>query len=118
LTVQGVTDPGDEGADGSASPVLGRVPSPPPAQTQPQVALHSCSHDPPCPPADGPARDAARVVIRHCVQGWSLLCNGVIYFDDTGEILPTGRTVEPRRCPPRPERVFAQAQSIPAPRSH
>ncbi|MCM3922629.1 DUF5999 family protein [Frankia sp. AiPs1] len=44
---------------------------------------------------------------QHWDQGWSLLCNGVILFDDLGEILPTGRTVEPRRplpraCAPRP----------------
>jgi hypothetical protein len=24
-------------------------------------------------------------------QGWSLLCNGVILFDDGGELLPDGR---------------------------
>jgi hypothetical protein len=43
------------------------------------------------------------VVRTHPDQGWSLLCNGVIMFEDTGEILPTGRTVEPRRCvPPQP----------------
>jgi hypothetical protein len=40
------------------------------------------------------------VVIQHPDQGWSLLCNGVILFEDTGEILPTGRIVEPRRVPP------------------
>jgi hypothetical protein len=40
-------------------------------------------------------------VITHPDQGWSLLCNGVILFEDTGEILPTGRTVEPRRGPAR-----------------
>jgi len=26
----------------------------------------------------------------HPEQGWSLLCNGVIVFDDLGEILPAG----------------------------
>jgi hypothetical protein len=36
---------------------------------------------------------AARVVARHTEQGWSLLCNGVISFDDLGELLPGGRTV-------------------------
>ncbi len=34
---------------------------------------------------------------RHPEQGWSLLCNGVVVFDDTGEILPDGRTVAPHR---------------------
>jgi hypothetical protein len=30
-------------------------------------------------------------------QGWSLLCNGVILFDDGGELLPDGRPVSPAR---------------------
>jgi hypothetical protein len=54
-----------------------------------------CPHWPPCPLADRPDRDAARTVAFHPDQGWSLLCNGVIVFDDTGEILPDGRAVPP-----------------------
>ena len=54
-----------------------------------------CPHRPPCPPADRPDRDAAHTVAFHPEQGWSLLCNGVIVFDDTGEILPDGRVVPP-----------------------
>lgn len=77
---------------------------------------HLCLHHPPCPPADGPARDAARVTIRHCDQGWSLLCNGVILFDDTGEILPTGGIVEPRRALPRPGCVTPRPLGLPSPR--
>jgi len=50
-----------------------------------------CSHRPTCPPADRRDRDAARTVAFHPEQGWSLLCNGVIVFDDMGEILPGGR---------------------------
>jgi uncharacterized protein DUF5999 len=53
-----------------------------------------CSHLPACPTADRPDRDAARTVASHPEQGWSLLCNGVIVFDDMGEILPGG---QPRR---------------------
>ena len=52
-----------------------------------------CSHRPPCPLADHPDRDAAHVVVGHPEQGWSLLCNGVIVFDDMGEILPDGRVI-------------------------
>lgn len=33
----------------------------------------------------------------HPEQGWSLLCNGVVLFEDTGELLPDGRIVAPRR---------------------
>ncbi|MDP9794557.1 hypothetical protein J2S41_002673 [Catenuloplanes atrovinosus] len=34
-------------------------------------------------------------------QGWSLLCNGVIVFEDTGELLPDGSCIEPHRGPAR-----------------
>jgi Family of unknown function (DUF5999) len=52
-----------------------------------------CPHRPPCPSADRPDHDAARTIACHPEQGWSLLCNGVIIFDDTGELLPDGRAV-------------------------
>ena len=54
-----------------------------------------CPHQPPCPLADRPDRDSARTIAFHPEQGWSLLCNGVILFDDTGELLPDGRAVPP-----------------------
>ncbi|MFJ3203979.1 DUF5999 family protein [Streptomyces sp. NPDC086989] len=56
-----------------------------------------CSHQPPCPSADDADHDAARIVAFRPEQGWSLLCNGLVIFDDTGELLPDGRAVEPRR---------------------
>ena len=59
-----------------------------------------CLHQPPCPPADRPDRDAARTVAFHPEQGWSLLCNGVILFDDAGELLPDGRAIPPYRLIP------------------
>lgn len=67
-------------------------------------AVGACWHDPPCPPADAVDRCAARVVAAHREQGWSLLCNGVITFDDTGELLPDGVPVPPHPAPtpPRP----------------
>jgi hypothetical protein len=37
------------------------------------------------------------VVAAHPEQGWSLLCNGVVVFDDTGELLPDGRINAPHR---------------------
>ena len=49
-----------------------------------------CGHLPPCPTADAPDRDAACVVAAHPEQGWSLLCNGVVCFEDLGELLPDG----------------------------
>jgi len=56
-----------------------------------------CSHQPHCPPAEAPDREAAHTVAFHPEQGWSLLCNGVLLFDDTGEILPDGRVINPHR---------------------
>ena len=57
----------------------------------------TCSHTPTCPSADSADRDAARTLSRQPVQGWQLLCNGVVVFDDTGELLPDGRAVPPHR---------------------
>ncbi|HKC27186.1 MAG TPA: DUF5999 family protein [Jatrophihabitans sp.] len=53
-------------------------------------ARRLCSHIPACPTAEAADRDAAHVVSAHPEQGWSLLCNGVVVFDDFGEILPDG----------------------------
>jgi len=57
----------------------------------------ACHHSPRCPAATAPDRDAARTVAAHPEQGWSLLCNGVVLFDDTGELLPDGCVVAPHR---------------------
>jgi uncharacterized protein DUF5999 len=59
-----------------------------------------CKHQPLCPSAEAFDREAARVVAAHPEQGWSLLCNGVLLFDDTGELLPDGRIIAPHRMPP------------------
>jgi hypothetical protein len=56
----------------------------------------ACPHIPRCPAATAPDRDAAHTVAAHPEQGWSLLCNGVVLFDDTGELLPGGRALPPR----------------------
>jgi len=47
----------------------------------------ACSHIPARPPADASARAAARIIACYPQQGWSLLCNGIVLFDDEG-ILP------------------------------
>jgi hypothetical protein len=56
-----------------------------------------CPHTPPCPDASAPDREAAHTVISHPEQGWSLLCNGVVIFEDTGELLPDGACIAPHR---------------------
>lgn len=70
-----------------------------------QVEARTCAHWPVCPSADAPDREAAHPLATHPEQGWSLLCNGVVLFEDTGELLPDGRVVAPRR----PTDAFAQA---------
>lgn len=53
-----------------------------------------CRHQPRCPDALAPDRIAARAVASHPEQGWSLLCNGVVAFDDGGVLLPGGAAVQ------------------------
>ena len=54
-----------------------------------------CEHQPRCPDALAPDRMAAHVVVSHPEQGWSLLCNGIVGFDDAGALLPDGRALDP-----------------------
>ena len=56
-----------------------------------------CSHQPICPSADSLDREAAHTMAFHPEQGWSLLCNGVVLFEDTGELLPDGGVIPPHR---------------------
>lgn len=56
-----------------------------------------CQHQPPCRSADSADRESARLVAHHPEQGWSLLCNGVVLFEDTGELLPDGQVIAPQR---------------------
>ena len=56
-----------------------------------------CPHTPTCPASSAPDREAAHTVVSHPEQGWSLLCNGVVIFEDTGELLPDGACIEPHR---------------------
>jgi hypothetical protein len=58
-----------------------------------------CPHQPLCPSATSPDHSAAHTMAAHPEQGWSLLCNGVIVFDDSGELLPDGRAVAPVAAP-------------------
>ncbi len=53
-----------------------------------------CTHQPACPSPDAADRYRAHVAAAHPEQGWSLLCNGVIVFDDLGAVLP-GRLLIP-----------------------
>jgi len=52
-------------------------------------------------------------VASHPEQGWSLLCNGVVMFEDTGALLPDGRSIPPHR--PAHLRVTARLPRPPRP---
>ena len=81
-------------SNGSSRPV--------PAAPAPRGRPEACPHAPPCPPPEAPGCQAARVIASHPAQGWSLLCNGVVAFDDTGALLPDGSAVEPDRITCQP----------------
>ncbi len=66
-----------------------------------------CHHATPCPDATSEARDLAAVISSHPEQGWSLLCNGVVLFDDDGELLPDGQAVPDHHVWLAPELVQA-----------
>ncbi|MCW2600780.1 MAG: hypothetical protein JWM02_2609 [Frankiales bacterium] len=53
-----------------------------------------CHHRPKCPTARASDRLAAAVITARHEQGWSLLCNGVIIFDDEGALLPDGNAID------------------------
>jgi hypothetical protein len=58
------------------------------------------SHQPSCPAAGGQTSPvAACTVAAHPEQGWSLLCNGVVLFDDGGYLLPATPSTVPASQP-------------------
>lgn len=75
-----------------------------------RASRHSCDHVPCCPTADDVDRDAAHVVSARPEQGWSLLCNGVVVFEDFGELLPNGQSIDSRRV----DLLAASPHRIPA----
>ena len=77
-----------------------------------------CPHSPPCPSASDPDHEAARTLISHPEQGWSLLCNGIVVLPgphrphQPPEVNPSGRSRgigghrSPPKCHPSAERPF------------
>ena len=59
----------------------------------------ACQHRPRCPGAAARDRAAACVVACHPEQGWSLLCNGVVLFDDAKVLVLGGPVTTPARAP-------------------
>lgn len=74
------------------------LPPQPAPETPGRPVRAQCRHTPPCPSADASDREAAHVIAAHPEQGWSLLCNGVVLFEDFGELLPDGQSVAARRA--------------------
>jgi len=66
-----------------------------------------CQHTTRCPSATAPDALTARVVSTRYEQGWSLLCNGIVVFDDLGALLPDGSSVCPSQV--RPHERYTQA---------
>jgi hypothetical protein len=54
-----------------------------------------CQHRPACPAATASDGLAAHVTVAHPEQGWSLLCNGVILFEDGGVLMPSASSSGP-----------------------
>jgi hypothetical protein len=55
----------------------------------------ACRHMPACPSAESAGRLAAHVICDHLEQGWALLCNGIVVFDDAGALMPDGHALAP-----------------------
>jgi hypothetical protein len=55
-----------------------------------------CQHQPPCPTAAAP-EEPAHLVVHYPEQGWALRSDGVVLFEDTGELLPDGQVIHPHR---------------------
>jgi len=73
-----------------------------------------CHHTPRCPGATAADSSAALVVAAHPEQGWSLLCNGVVLFEDSGQLMPDGRALAPAETAAAPA-VEVEVE-VPAPR--
>ena len=52
-----------------------------------------CDHEPQCPSFRDAERASAHRSSIHPDQGWALLCNGVVVFEDGGLLLPTGEAI-------------------------
>jgi hypothetical protein len=55
----------------------------------------TCHHEPPCPAATDSRGQWAQIAVPHPEQGWYLLCNGIVLFDDGGLMLPDHSVVAP-----------------------
>lgn len=72
------------------------------------VSVRVCLHRPVCPAATAAGHLTAARLRHNYTLGCTTLCNGVILFDDGGELPPGGGSVPARRGPaphrPAPDR--------------
>lgn len=73
------------------------IPKPAISSSSSRLPAWKCLHEPACPDAGSSDAEAARIVASHPEQGWHLLCNSLVVFDDTGELRPDGQVVDPHR---------------------
>jgi len=134
VTVRLAAGPAGAPVTGAPPPTARRIhPGTPPGTGGPPRAGVSCpsrrpvmcQHAPPCPPAHAPDRAAARIIAGHPEQGWNLLCNGIVLFEDTGMLLPDGTVTEPHRAADRtpadglpPNRARPRGVPVPHGRAH
>src|SRR5688572_4189498 len=64
----------------------GSAPQFPRPRSDLRQVIRMCQHIPQCPSAEAAEACNARVCTSHPEQGWYLLCNGVVVFDDGGAI--------------------------------
>ncbi|MCY0929499.1 DUF5999 family protein [Streptomyces sp. H27-H1] len=62
-----------------------------------QLPPRTCDHSPLCPGAEDHDRGEARIVSAHPEQGWNLRCNGILSFEDNGQLLPDGTVIASQR---------------------
>ncbi|GHH78949.1 hypothetical protein GCM10018781_55830 [Kitasatospora indigofera] len=76
------------------TPILLAAPAGAPSLCTPDLESPvTCTHRPACPVSEDPDAAAAAVIASHPVQGWGLLCNGILTFEDTGGLSPDGRQI-------------------------
>ncbi|MFE2914610.1 DUF5999 family protein [Kitasatospora indigofera] len=76
------------------TPILLAAPAgaPSPCTPDPESSV-TCTHRPACPASEDPDAGAAAIIASHPVQGWGLLRNGILTFEDTGALSPDGRQI-------------------------
>src|SRR5688500_12643828 len=73
-----------------------------------------CDHTPSCPAADASDARSAHIRTPHPEQGWCLLCNGVISFDDGAPSSPMATSSPRPRTPRDPTGTLARLARVAA----